>query len=890
MMPPANISHYRVTAKLGEGGMGVVWRATDTKLARAVAIKVLPEAFAADSDRLARFTREAQVLASLNHPNIATIYGVEERALVMELAEGPTLADRIAAGDLPAGEALSIAGQIAEALEYAHERGVIHRDLKPANIKITPEGRVKVLDFGLAKAVAGDAPAGTPVSSPTLTMQATQLGVIVGTAAYMAPEQARGLPVDKRADIWAFGAVVYEMLTGRRMFEGQTTSDTLAAVLRAEVDWAALPEGLPFNIPILLRRCVERDIRKRLRDIGDARLELEQPAAPPTGRATPVAPRRWAALPWSAAGVFALAAAGLIALPFHKAATPAPLMRFDIPAPPQSRFSNWLALSPDGRHLAFSATGADNVTRLWLRSLDSLSSRPLAGTEGVTSTSVFWSFDSRFVVFQLAEKIKKIDIAGGPPQTLCDAPPTMLGGAWNADGVILFGSNSGPLMRVSSAGGTATPVTRMEASLGHPYHSDPVFLSDGKHFLYFRHSPEPENQGVFAGSLDTRPEQQSLTRIQPVDFSPAYAPPREGNSPGHLLFLHDGTLVARAFNERRLTAEGDPIPVAGRVGTVMSRAYFSVSRNGVLVYRSGATAQVQLNWYDRSGHVVSRIGQRDWFLPGEYQDLALSPDGSRLAYSRPSATAGWQIWVLDLSRGTQSRVTFLAEGARSPVWSPDGRVLAFSAMVGGGVFVQELQEGAKPVQVVGLGAAIADSWSPDGRFLLFNQDRNGLDILAVPDPLLKRGAAPITVAGTEFSETHAQVAPDSHWVVYDSDETGRQEIYVRSFPPGDGADGKWLVSSNGGTQPRWRADGKELFYVAPGNTIMAVDVTTRPVFRSATPHALFPSAGLGSGDPRRFQYDVSRDGKRFLMISPVEGGTPDAATVVLSWDASLKHE
>ena len=483
MTPESCIAHYRIVSKLGEGGMGEVWRATDTKLNREVAIKVLPAAFASDPERMARFHREALVLASLNHPNIAAIYGVEERALIMELVPGPTLADRIAQGDLAPDEALSIARQIAEALEYAHERCVIHRDLKPANIKITPEGRVKVLDFGLAKAVGAtttpdDAPAAILISSPTLTMQGTQLGVIIGTAAYMAPEQARGLAVDKRADIWAFGVVVYEMLAGRRMFEGQTISDTLAAVLRADVDWAALPAGLPANILVLLRRCVERDIRKRLRDIGDARLELEQP----------VAFRRWAALPWIVAAVFAVAALGVIVFPLHRAAAPAPLMRFSIPPPPQSTFSNWLALSPDGRHLAFSATGADNVNRLWVRSLDSLSSRPLAGTEGVNSSSFFWSFDSRFVAFQLAEKVKKIDIAGGLPQTLCEAPWFMLGGAWNADGVILLGNNTGPLMRISSAGGTATPVTRKETSRGELYHTDPVFLSDGKHFLYFRHS------------------------------------------------------------------------------------------------------------------------------------------------------------------------------------------------------------------------------------------------------------------------------------------------------------------------------------------------------------------------------------------------------------------
>ena len=368
-----------------------------------------------------------------------------------------------------------------------------------------------------------------------------------------------------------------------------------------------------------------------------------------------------------------------------------------------------------------------------------------------------------------------------------------------------------------------------------------------------------------------------------MNFSPAYMAAREGES-GHLLFLRDGTLMAQAFDERRLATDGEPVPVAEQVGTVLGRAYFSVSRNGVLVYRTGAGTQSQFTWYDRAGHMLSRLGQA-----GLYRDAALSRDGSRIAYSGPTTSPIWQIWILDLSRGTQTRVTFLAEGARSPVWSPDGRYLAFSSDMGNGVFVQEIEESGKTEQLVGQKTAIADSWSLDGRFLLFTQDTNRWDILAIPDPLRKARGNPIKVATTEFNEIHAQAAPDSHWVAYDSDETGRPEIYVRPFPPGDGGAGKWLVSSNGGSQPRWRADGKELYYVAPGNTLMAVDVSTSPAFRSGTPHALFSSPALNSGDTRRFQYDVTPDGKRFLLIAPVEGGTPDAATVVLGWDSLLKR-
>ena len=503
--------------------MGEVWRATDTKLGRDVAIKILPETFAQDADRMARFTREAQVLASLNHPNIAVIYGVEERALVLELVEGPTLAERIAQGAIPLDEALPIAKQIADALEYAHEKGIIHRDLKPANIKTTPEGRVKVLDFGLAKAMTSEAAAGRPEASPTLTMRATIVGVIIGTAEYMSPEQARGQEVDKRADIWSFGVLLYEMLTGRMLFDAPTISDSLAAVLRAELDWSALPAELPSNVRAMLRRCLERDPKKRLRDIGDARLELEQPVVERPAVAV-AAPRRSSLVAWILAGAMAIAVAAVSAIDFRESPAAAPMTRFEVFPPEKGGFNAWLALSPDGRNLGFTAISADGVTRVWVRPLDSLQSRMLPGTEG--TISFFWSPDSRYVVFQSVGKLKKIAISGGVPETLYDGVGVLLGGSWNADGVILFGGNNGPIARVPAAGGTPSPVTRVDHTRDEGNHTDPIFLPDGRHFLYLRRSGRAENAGIYVGSIDVKPEQQSLKRVKAADFSFGHAAAR----------------------------------------------------------------------------------------------------------------------------------------------------------------------------------------------------------------------------------------------------------------------------------------------------------------------------------------------------------------------------
>ncbi len=519
MSPPQTIAHYRITAKLGEGGMGEVYRATDTKLGREVAIKVLPDSFAADPDRLARFTREAQVLAALNHPNIAAIYGVEDRALIMELLEGATVASRLASGPLDVEEALPIARQIAEALEAAHEKGITHRDLKPANVMITgpasgQPGVVKVLDFGLA-AVAQRDPASASANatnSPTLTMAATQVGVLLGTAGYMSPEQAAGKPADKRADIWSFGVLLYEMLTGRRLFEGETMSHTLADVLRAPIDFDRLPAQAPAPIRDLLRRCLDRDLRTRLRDIGEARIAIQKWLANPVSAETAPSPSRlgWAA---SAVAVVAIAIAAALAFVHFREKPPvAELIRFQIPLPEKSSFLGGPFLSPDGRRVAFHAAGPGGRGVLWIRPLDSLESRPLTGTEGLGNSS-FWSPDSRFLGFEVQGKLKKLEAAGGPPQTVCDFAGPWMGGAWSRAGTIIFAAYAKGLMQVPEAGGPATPLTTVDPLRKETAHFGPVFLPDGRHFLYARFSGLEENNGIYLGSLDSNPSQQNSRRL-----------------------------------------------------------------------------------------------------------------------------------------------------------------------------------------------------------------------------------------------------------------------------------------------------------------------------------------------------------------------------------------
>jgi serine/threonine protein kinase/WD40 repeat protein len=873
-MAPQSIAHYRMIAKIGEGGMGEVWRAVDTKLGREVAIKILPEAFTQDEDRLARFTREAQVLASLNHPNIASIHGVEERALIMELVEGPTLAERIAQGPMLLEEALAAAAQIAEGLEYAHERGVVHRDLKPANLKITPEGRLKILDFGLAKAAPGDATPIDPESSPTLTMRATQAGIIIGTAAYMSPEQAMGKPVDKRADIWSFGAVLWELLTGRQLFKGETVTDTLAGVLREPIDFARLPAETPAPIRGLLRRCLDRNPKTRLRDIGEARIALKEPAAhlPATVTAPPAPRSFW---PWIAAACAATTLA-MGALYLHRPAEEPRVLKLQISPPAKSALvSTAPAISPDGRRIAFVAV-TDGVHHVWTRDLDSLESRLLPGTEGAIEP--FWSPDSRSIGFFAEGYLKKIDAAGGPASSLCDAPAGR-GGTWSQNGVIVFSpSFSGGLLRVSSAGGASVRLTTVDQAAGEAAHIYPSFLPDGRHVLYFAMNRDHAKHALWVADLNSKERR----RILPTSTNTAYAPP------GFLLLVRDGTLMALPFNAATAQVTGEAVPVAEQVdyylGMNQSRALFSVSGNGVLVYGTGMSrGRIQLTWFDRSSKLLGTVGP-----PGLVNWPAISPDGKTVAVSRDDPQTGVSdVWLYDLARGSSNRLTSHSKGnSLFPLWSPDGEYVSYSSdwdsetklyrKASGGGGAEEILYAPRP-------SMRADDWSRDGRYLVGEQGNSVARGNLWVFPLFGDGKQ-YQFLNSEFHETRARISPDSRWLAYVSDRTGRNEVYVTSFPA---AGAQTQISTGGGSFPAWSGDGKQLFYLAGTRQLMAVAIKAGSRIEAGIPEFLFevPFATT-SGNSSRF--DVAKDGRFLIPVDATSSALP-SIVVVGNWTAGLRR-
>jgi eukaryotic-like serine/threonine-protein kinase len=878
--PGDQLGPYQIAEHIGAGGMGEVYKAHDPRMGRDVAIKIAAERFSE------RFSREVHAVAALNHPNVCHLYDVGPNYLVMELVEGPTLAERLQQGAIPIEEALQIAKQIADGLEAAHDKNIIHRDLKPGNIKLKPDGVVKVLDFGLAKigpAYAGESQAeARPTESPTLTIGATQAGMILGTAAYMSPEQARGKTVNKRADIWAFGVVLYEMLAGRRLFEGEDVSEVLAQVITKEPDWDLVPE----KARRLLRRCLRKDPRKRLRDIGDA-MELVEDATAPTAPSR----SRFSAKGWIAAAVLFVVAG--VALPFalahlrEKPAVAEPV-RFQIAAPGKTSFENYVAPSPDGRRLVFTATGADGRPSLWVRALDSLEARLLPGTENAGGP--FWSPDSRFIAFGDGNKLKKVDVTGGPPITLCEVQNTVGSGAWSQDGVIVFGGRgAGALQRVSAAGGVAAPVTVLDPLRQEGFHSFPSFLPDGRHFIYFRTSVRADSNGIYMGSLDAKPEQQATKRLLAVQYGAAYIPTAD-SAVGRLLFLREGTLMTQPVDNRRLELVGEPVPIAEQVSsnnTVQGR--FGVSPAGVLAYRTGlASGGTSLTWYDRQGKVLGAAAEL-----APYATVALSPDGTRMAVTRGDPqNANLDIWLIEFARATSTRFTFDPAPDGFPVWSPDGsRIIFRSNRNGPGDLYQKAASGAGSDEVLFKSPEpkTPSDWSGDGRFLLYSvadpKTKNDLWILP-----LQGDRKPVPYLKTEFNETQGQFSPDSRFIAYRSDESGQSEIYVQPFPMASGGGGKWMVSRGGGAQPRWRRDGKELFYIARDRMVMAVDISTSPAFKAEIPKALFESALLPAG-ATVFRWDVSADGKRFLLNTlgtDAASAAQPPITVVLNWQAGLK--
>jgi len=882
--PGTELKSFKILGPLGAGGMGEVYRARDSKLNRDVALKILPTIFTDDAERMARFRREAQVLASMNHPHIGSIYGLEEannlRLFVLELVEGPTLADRITEGAVPLEEALAIAGQIADAMAYAHEKGVTHRDLKPANIKITPEGNVKVLDFGVAKVlqVHENSVPDTSFSS-TFANPTTLSGMIPGTPAYMSPEQARGKSVDRRADIWAFGVVLYELLTGGNLFQRDTVSQTMAAVLKEEPDWSRIPAKV---LP-LLRHCLEKDPRRRLRDIGDMYLLLETVSISGPTR------RPW--LAWGAGVVFLMAFAALSFIHFRERPSVSVPVQFQISPPGSMPQGDAFAVSPDGRHLAFAATGSDGKARLWIRDLESLEVRTLSDSYPVSVAHhrvvppFFWSPDSRFIGFQSGGKLAKIEISGAPAQALCNVQGNVVGGSWNRDGVIVFADSNRGLMQISAAGGAASPLTTIDPSRQEIVHVLPSFLPDGRHFLYLRASSTPENTGIYLGSLNVKPAEQDSRRLLATTSGPVYVPASDSGF-GRVLFLGGGALMEQRFDSDRLEFSGEAVQVAAQVGSFLDYGLFSASSNGVLVYRSAVGENYQLTWLDRQGRRVGTVTE-----PGGYNSMAISPDGSQVAISRtdPENAPHWDVWLVDVERNTSTRLTYEQVRATFPVWSADGSSVIFGSPHGNefGLYLK-LANGAGDERLLlksTAGDKYATSSSRDGRFLLYtveNPDTKS-DVWVLP---LQGDRKPMPFLSTEFNESSGQFAPDGHRVAYTSDESGREEIYVREFSSGstDGswdAAGKWLISNGGGTYPRWRGDGKELFYVGSDGKLMSVNISTSPKFKAAAPRPLFqlPPGFIGG--------DVTADGTRFLIGVPVAQSVSVPFTVVLNWQTNL---
>ena len=878
MTPQQTIGHYRITSKLGQGGMGAVYRALDTKLNREVAIKVLPEALLDDPDYMARFTREAQVLAALNHPNIAAVYGVEERAIVMELVEGSE-----PRGPLPLETALDYARQITEALEAAHEKGIVHRDLKPANIKVTADGKVKVLDFGLATAPA---PAtATTADSPTLTLRATQAGVILGTAAYMAPEQAAGKAVDKRADIWAFGVLLYELLTGQPLFSGETISHILASVLKDPISL----ESVPAAVRPLLMRCLDRDPRTRLRDIGEARIILSQPlpvAVKPAASST----SRW----WIAGCILLLIALAGLSMFVLRAGAPPPATRFQI-FPPSPTFAfTYGGVAPDGRKLVYQSTGPGfGRPVIWVRSFDSLDARPLPGTEGAIFP--FWSPDSRSIGFAMNGKLFRTDASGGPIQLICDTSSlvTMGGnvaGAWSSDGNIYFSAAGKGIFRISQTGGEYTNLAKPDRSHGEGSFFFPVPLPDRRGLLFHNQRLNRDSFGIDFTSLDGK----RRAHVVPSQYSFGYAPPLRRGEPAHILLVRQDTLVAQPVDPAAFVPAGEPFTVAERVGAFGNTARVSVSPAGVLAYRPlDAPAVRELTWFDRTGNRLSSIA-----APGDWQHVALSRDGSSIAAVQGDGRNRRDIWLVQAARGAAMRFTFELPENDLPLWSADGSQIVFSSRSNGPFKLKlKASQGAGGEEAMQEPVEFGCDWSDDGRFLLASRRMaSGLQLWYVTDPRdpAKRKSQPY-IEG-QHSAVRGKFAPAAggppHWVAYESDESGRgAEIYVQSFPAGSG---KFLVSKNGGTQPRWRRDGRELFYLSPEGKLMAVDVQVSKGFQAGVPHELFdPHAvdPLPNSTENYYRYDVTGDGKRFLFTTPRAAGSdgpPPSIVVVVNWLSGVK--
>jgi serine/threonine protein kinase len=885
LSPGVRLGSYEILSLLGAGGMGEVYKARDTRLDRTVAIKILPESLASDAQFRDRFDREARAISQLTHPHICTLHDVGEdqgRAyFVMECLDGETLEHRLTKGALSLDDALKIAIQIADALSAAHRRGIIHRDLKPGNVMLTKQG-AKLLDFGLAKNAtsAGPSPALSllPTTPPSLTVQ----GAILGTFQYMAPEQLEGQDADARTDIFAFGVVLYEMLAGKKPFEGKSHASLIAAIMHADPPPVSTIQPLtPASLDHLVRRCLAKDADARWQSMSDVLAELRWTAETAAVAATPAivaktspAPRGSRVLPWVTASALAVGLVAALVNPWRAAAPPL-VLRLDVTTPPTTEpFS--FAISPDGRQLAFVANG-EKTSQLFVRPLDQVTAQPLPATEGARDP--FWSPDSRTVAFFADGKLKRIDLAGGAPQIIADAPNSR-GGSWSRDGVIVFAAaTTGGLKQLPATGGPISELPRPAAAISSRW---PHFLPDGRHYLFTAMLGPVETRGLFVGSFDGRPP----TRVLPLEGEVSYAA-------GRLLYVNQGVLLTRLFDPATATVTGEPASIAQMVGgdSVLGRAGFSVTDVGLLAYRSGSTARRQIAWVDRSGKVL------DVVVPPEASaliNLGLSPDASRVVFNRAN-NGNTDVWVKDLKSGIESR--FTTDGAidAQPIWSPDGSRIVFRSSRNGKYDLFEIPSN-KSTDERSLWVTDQDkaalAWTPQGNFLLYaTQDpKTASDLWVLP---LEGERKPFPVAQTPADEVHGQISPDGHLLAYASNETGRYEVYVQTFPRA--AAGRMQVSAGSGIYPRWSRDGRELYYVTLDNHLVAVPIQSSSdgaVIKPGTPTALFATRmAIGAivgiaGALSMAQYAVAPDG-RFLMLLDTEDTSRFPINIVTNWTATI---
>jgi eukaryotic-like serine/threonine-protein kinase len=860
------IGPYEILAPIGAGGMGQVWKARDTRLNRFVAIKTSQKIFSA------RFEREAHATAALNHPHICSLYDVGPDYLVMEYIEGVQLPRPV-----PLDQALMLADQILDALDAAHRRGITHRDLKPANILLGPHG-VKVLDFGLAKIEHGLASDGSATQAATETAPLTAEGSVLGTLQYMSPEQLEGQGADARSDLFAFGVVLYELIAGKRPFHGKSQTSLIASILKEEPrPLSELQPVTPSSLDAVVRTCLEKDPEKRWQSAREVRHALKWVAAEkPPRRTASTSVRVWQGAA-AILGLAVLAVAGWAFWPKALGST----MRLEASLPENVTLNDFVSVSPDGRKIVISPTARD---ALRIRDLDSTSWRRLAGTED--GWSPFWSPDSRFLAFAVGNQIKKLDLAGGPPETLCTVSSDAGGsGTWNRNGTILFGSwgggAGGPLWKVSQTGGSATAITEVDTSKGELYHTWPVFLPDGKHFVYFR-SGTPDTEGIYVGSLDAQPAGQSRQRILATESVASYAN-------GYLLFQRSNTLMAQAFDASRLQLRGDPVPIAEAVeSTWFGTGVFSVSPAGVLAYHPVTLGgNIQLTWFDRQGKAAGVVGQ-----PSGDNELSISPEGTRAVVKDAAYDRRGDLWTVDLSTGSRTRLTFRKDVFSPGVWSPDGGRIAFVAGNFGDTLYEKASSGGGDEKELFKEPGIrhyVTSWSRDGRFLLYhteNAPKTGYDVWALP---LEANRKPVLLLGEQFNEWAAVFSPDMHWIAYASTETRPADVFVRPFKvseagvPGLG-EGKWQVSKDGGNWPRWRTQNEIAFlsdFVERAKVVAAVH-TQGSEFGRDVPKLLF-TGPLDTG------FDVTPDGQRFLLaVRQIQRAAPDPLTIVLNWPALLK--